>query len=42
MQLAGSELTRFKAKFADLLSLRPSSETRQAQASTSAKSGKKA
>ncbi len=42
MQLAGSELTRFKAKFADLLSLRTHGETRQAQASPTSKSAKKA
>jgi murein DD-endopeptidase MepM/ murein hydrolase activator NlpD len=42
LQLAGSELTRFKAKFADLLSLRSKNETRQAQAATSGKRDKKA
>jgi murein DD-endopeptidase MepM/ murein hydrolase activator NlpD len=35
MQLAGPELTRFKAKFADLLSLRSNNQTREAAASPS-------
>ncbi len=42
MQLAGSELTQFKAKLANLLSLRPQTETRQAQAAPTAKRDKKA
>ena len=42
LQLAGSELTRFKAKFAGLLSLRSKNETRQAQAATGGKRDKKA
>jgi murein DD-endopeptidase MepM/ murein hydrolase activator NlpD len=42
VQLAGNELTRFKAKFADLLSLRTHGETRQALASPTGKPAKRA
>jgi murein DD-endopeptidase MepM/ murein hydrolase activator NlpD len=42
VRLAGGDLERFKAKLADLLSLRAASETRQAQAALPGKPGKKA
>ncbi len=42
VQLAGGELSRFKAKFANLLALRPRNEMRQAQASPTGKRDTKA
>ena len=41
VRLAGDDLTRFKTKFADLLSLSPRGETRQAQAAPAGKPARK-